>query len=413
MFRRNVFSEKTDISLLVHTQSYIGDDSVFRYLYNADKLEGINVSFMPVLGSDAPGVPAGKYIHDRVPNRTFSIMKCPNCSGVVRIHNMPDSETTDEQYSKLTENSILKGQCASDLFDYVVTEFPAPDALDCEIPVISYSECKEILRLRMVCCCDYHVSEHFKIDETFYYIYRHKYMFPAFQQFWSSCVEHQNLDWADALDNRLNLMARCLDQCKISAYKKVDNNSIMHIKYHLSYLLLLITGTFDNLAWLINNLYKMELEKGKGGNFNIDLKKQAFFDALKEKSMNAYAIIADPLFQYRLDAIRELRDRIVHRDFLQAYRGGKANNKIESSYLEANPVFYGKLQKAGFRDCDVAFKVGDRNLLYLIPFINFLETITVEMVDPLLRVITKDIYGKEENVILWKLFEFPCEPYVL
>lgn len=28
-------------------------------------------------------------------------------------------------------------------------------------------------------------------------------------------------------------------------------------------------------------------------------------------------------------------------------------------------------------------------------------------------IITKDIYGKGENVILWILFEFPCEPYVL
>ena len=413
MHQRNVFSDKTEISLLIHTQSYLENGAALKYLSDADKLEGINIFFMPMLNGNVSNLPLGRYIHNRESNRTFSILKFPQCSGVVKIHNMPDAQISDVEYCESTEQSILQGQCVSNLFDYIVTEKSAPDPFDCEIPVISLSECREILRLRMICCGDYHVSEHFRIEETLYYIYRHKYIFPSYQQFWSSCVENNNLDWADALDNRLNLMARCLDQCKISAYKRIDNNSIMHIKYHLSYLFLLITGAFDNLAWLMNNLYQMELEKRSGGHFNIDLKKTVFQDVLKEKSKNVYSVISDTLFQCRLDAIRELRDRIVHRDFLQAYRGGNANSRNETSYFDADSVFYSKLKQAGFSDSNVAIKIGTRNLLYMIPFINFLEMITVKMIDDMLKVITKDIYGKKENIVLWELFEFPCEPYVL
>ena len=412
MSRKNIFSEKTEVSVLVHTQSFLGNSDIFKYFHNVSKLEGINIFFMPLLKDLCEGIETGKYVHHREKNRVFSSLEFFRCSGVVKIHLNTDNKKTDDEYSLLTEESILRGECSSELFDYIVSDSAKANLIDCDVPVVSFSECREILRLKMAYCENYHVSEHFEIDEIMYYIYRHKKLFPSFQLFWSCSVKAQKLNWPDALDNRLDLMARCLDQCKISAYKKVGNNSIMQIKYHLSYLLLLITGTFDNLGWIINDLYKLELEKDRNGHFNVDLKKKVFYDSLKEKSVAGYNIISDTLFQNRLDAIRELRDRVVHRDFMRVYRGGRPGFENEVSYFDSDSLLYGKLQKAGFEDSDIAIKAGDHMMIYVIPFINFLEKITIEMVDNILKTITEDIYGKNETIELWKFFNFPCSPYV-
>lgn len=413
MRARNVFSEKSDVSILVHTKSYLENEFAMSYFEKANLIEGIHISFLPVIGEDAKGVITGEYSHVAMPNRILSVLKFENCSGVIKIHNMPDPNTTEAEYDVMTERSLLQGKCASQLFDYIVSETTKPDPLDCEVPIVSFQECCEILRLRMVCCGDYHISEKFLIEETLYYIYRHKFILPAYQTFWSCCVNEGDLDWANALDNRLNLLVRCLDQCKIATYKKTDNNSIMHIKYHLSYLLLLITGTLDNIAWLMNDLYKLDLEKEPKGHFNVDLKKTAFHKAILQKSSNAHSAITNDQFQNRLDAIRELRDRIVHRDFFEAFRGGKAGSRVEVSYFDADGPFYEKLKAAGFQNSDVAIRTESRNLIYMIPFINFLEKVTVEMVNELIKIMTKDIFGKEETVVLWKMLGFPCAPYVL
>src|SRR5699024_6972640 len=108
------------------------------------------------------------------------------------------------------------------------------------------------------------LTEHASCGETLYYIYYHKKLFAAFQTFWSACVASGNLsEWEGALDDRLLLFSVCLDQAKIEAYKDQNNTTAMYLKYHVAYLLLLITGTLDNIAWLINNLYNMGMEENE------------------------------------------------------------------------------------------------------------------------------------------------------
>ena len=112
-------------------------------------------------------------------------------------------------------------------------------------------------------------------------------------------------------------MTICFDQCKIEAYKSQNNTTVMYLKYHLSHLLLLITGTFDNLAWIINNQYDLKLHRMK-----IDLRGKDFKEAVENRSPEIHEILTDEEIVAIIDAIRELRDRIVHRDFIKAIRGG-------------------------------------------------------------------------------------------
>lgn len=365
------------ISVLVHTKSYIENMEAIQYFCNATKIDSIEIYFMPPL-EEKENVPvkAGKYT----------------------------------QYSK--ENRKINGRIKAELFDYIVCEEQEKKKDSCLTPVISYAECKEILRLFLVERKEFLVTEELRIDETFYYTYRHKYLFHELQNFWTKVCESGVIDdWSDALDNRLELMSICLDKCKIEALKPQNNCTVMHLKYHISYLLLLITGTFDNLAWLINNLYSLGLEEKNRQ--KIDLLKGTFKNYVKTKSLELYKIMSEDGFDHKIKAIRELRDRIVHRDFLQAVRGGNHKSEYDTSYLYLDLSAYQLLRQAGFESTTVSIKIGDNVCVDMMSFVNFAEQLVVHIVNSLLKVIAKEIYDSEENIVLWKMFDFPEKPYVL
>ena len=51
----NIFSNNlSQISVLVYTESFLGDELSFTYFHNAGKLESIHIYYMPVVG-DANG----------------------------------------------------------------------------------------------------------------------------------------------------------------------------------------------------------------------------------------------------------------------------------------------------------------------------------------------------------------------
>ena len=249
-----------------------------------------------------------------------------------------------------------------------------------------------------------------KADElTGINIYKHKQLFSEFQNYWSAVCKSKALDdWADALDNRLELMTICFDQCKIEAYKSQNNTTVMYLKYHLSHLLLLITGTFDNLAWIINNQYDLKLHRMK-----IDLRGKDFKEAVENRSPMIHEILTDEEIVAVIDAIRELRDRIVHRDFIKAIRGGRVYSNYETSYFYIDTRAFDLLRNAGLPDGAIECLITNAAFIDMIAFINFLESCTVSLVNRLLKVIAREIYNANDTYEIWKLLGFAVEPYVL
>lgn len=403
---------QNDIVILVHTQSYIENERAISYFQNASKLPGIQILYMPLLKGVTDRIITAKYKHHVEGRIAYTELETSKLCTMINTYSEVLGEINEQNCNEYAEKSLLRGKCRSVLFDYIIAENQeATNIFDCDVHVISLAECKEMLRLLLVSRNDFFINEHFSIHEFTYYIYRHKRMFPAFQAFWEAACKSLPDNWAEALDTRLDLISRSFDQCKICACWKMDNNTVMHLKYHFSYLLLLITGTLDNLAWIVNELYDLGFDEST--KHRVDLRGYAYKTALEEHAGAIYNITTDTLFVARLNMIRNMRDRIVHRDFLQAYRGGKANGKREICYLNTKRSTYNEIQDAGYKNDKYVIKTNDDVLVNMFSFIEFLERITVEMVNSLISVIAKEKFRREDTVVVWKLLGFPCEPYVL
>lgn len=409
--KKNVFSDnKEAISILVYTEKFLNDSVALKFFCNANKIPKIRIYFMPVLSNQKDcKLMVGEYSHFKHGVFTNVAINFVDCSGVVSIHNHLPENIDDIDIYKLSEKDIIHGQLVSDLFDYVVTRDFFPEQEECDIPVISLERCKELLRLFLVQRKQFIISERLNIDETFYYMYKHKQLFSEFQNYWSAVIENEvEYNWADALDNRLCMLTLCLDQCKIETYKRQNNLTVMHLKYHLSYLILLITGTFDNLAWIINNQYKLRLCRVK-----IDLKGSQFKNAIKDKSVAIYDVLEAEYAKTGIDAIRELRDRIVHRDFIKAIRGGNSKYKYETSYFWLDDETYNLIMRAGFENSGVKVKAGDNIFIDMHDLIYFLESRVVKITNELLKIIANEIYGARDTYEIWKMLGLSVEPYVL
>ena len=236
-------------------------------------------------------------------------------------------------------------------------------------------------------------------------------MFREYQNLWSSILKSKNntdIDTANALGNRLLLFSMCMDNASIEAYKKQDNITAMHIKYHVSYLLLLITGSFDSLAWLINNLYDLgfEIKKRK----QIDLINKDFCKAVEQKSSLLPFILTETDFINQVEAIRELRDRIVHRDFIDTISNGDGAKR--KNYLWIDQIASGKLLKAGFDEKWYYMKTGDCNAIDILSFLRYMQKVTVTIVNRFLKEISMEIYHSDTQYSINELLQLP-EPFVL
>ncbi|MFQ6794628.1 MAG: hypothetical protein ACLRT4_17865 [Thomasclavelia sp.] len=411
MKKKNVFSDNTkNISILVYTENFLDDCAALNFFCNANKLRKIQIYFMPVLSKQKNcELILGEYSHFNFKAFTNVVISFKDCSGVITIHRDLPKDIDDKEIYKLAEDNIIHGQLVSDMFDYVVTKKGFSDQEKCDISVISLERCKEVLRLFLVQRKEFWVREHYMIDETFYYIYKHKQLFLEFQNYWHAIInKKETYKWASALDNRLCMITICLDQCKIEAYKRQNNATAMHLKYHISYLLLLITGTFDNLAWIINNNYQLKLNRKK-----IDLRNNQFKNRVKDKSMAIYNVLEMEYSKTGIDAIRELRDCVVHRDFIKTVMVGNSKYNYETNCFWLNNKAYNLFVEAGLENSSVKLKMENNIFIDVHDFINFLESRVVNITNKLLKIIADEIYDARDTYEIWKILKLPVEPYIL
>ena len=404
--------EESIISMLVYTQSFICDNDSFLYFRNANLLKRIRIHYMPLLDKHGKSLPieTGYYKHTSEQNAIRISIEFSDCaSGVFISSNVPREESEDE-LNDIAEKCILHNRL-HELFDYIVASDAWCEEHEEYDNIISYSEAKDILRLFLIQKKDFEIINNFYVDESLYYTYRYKALFREYQSFWSSILKGKNdadIDIANALGNRLLLFSMCMDNSSIEVYKIQDNCTAMHIRYHVSYLLLLITGSFDSLAWLINNLYGLgfEIKKRK----QIDLINKDFRKAVEQKSSLLHSILSELAFINQVDAIRELRDRIVHRDFIDTVANGDGAKRKNYIWIDQNAS--DKLLKAGFDEKWYLTKTGDLNAIDILSFLRYLQKVTVTIVNRFLKEISMEIYHCDTQYSISKLLGLP-EPFVL
>lgn len=401
--------------MLIYTESFSNCPQEIAYFEKVSLFDEFDVDYLPVLNNTIKvNVEHCKYKHIREQNIIYSVIELKRSSGCIGTHNRVllenFDELTDTELNKLSERKIIEGNTYAAPFDLVaVSDEWASKNLPLAHNVVSLSKLKEFIRLFMINGRKFFITPHNHIDEFFYYIFRHKYLFKNFQHFWASNVHSLN-EYNDALDNRLLQFTICIDKIKSLLWLPQNNNTAMHLKYHISYLTLLSTGIFDNLAWIINNYYNLRLDQKS--RLNIALRKEIFIKGIKAKSPTLAAFIESNSVLNKINAINELRDRIVHRDFVKTIASGNTK-QISHNYLMIDDELKDRLLNAGVSQSSFPFSNTSLVCADIGDFTNFIEESVIYITDGLLEIINNELFNGNKQVVIWKMLDFPCEPYIL
>lgn len=189
----------------------------------------------------------------------------------------------------------------------------------------------DLVRVLLVNLGLYHVREHFTVDEGFYYTYRFKSVFRAYQPAWAAAtfgkttISEEVRDQLESLGTRLEFLCRAADRAAFFALRRANNDTQDNALYHLAYFVMLMTGMFDDLAWTLTYRYDLHLRR-----HDVVLKtagadtSSRFLDALRSAAPDLASRIENPDVQKLVQVFYPLRDSLQHRQFLQGllYVGG-------------------------------------------------------------------------------------------
>lgn len=191
----------------------------------------------------------------------------------------------------------------------------------------------EKLRILLVNGGVFFVSPNYRVGEWLYYLYRYKKLFSNFQLAWSISmyaqqIQDDNIESLNrqlkSLSQRLNLICRASDKAMYFSLKTPSHDTTDEVLYHLSYLVLLITGTFDDLAWIIKYRYSLELNDKQ-----IDLRYEEFINLLN-RSNYLYDYLENKCTQNKIKLFYPVRNELMHQEFLSGSHtsGGDFGNSI-------------------------------------------------------------------------------------
>ena len=248
----------------------------------------------------------------------------------------------DNIWDNIAPDSIvtLADIFASNSYDYMVVR--ADDPLLQEMNRISANivtpeQALDITRVLMVAHGHYYISPNtYSVGEGFYYLYRYKKLYRSYQHAWSIAVHTHGkespeiiFDQLGSLSRRLEFLCRAHD--KIAYYsQKTANHDVQHNQlYHLVYFVMLSTGVFDNLAHIIKEHHKLEIQ----ARTNIGLRytrAPKFYEELKNENTSLYDSLLSESVQRQIGAFYPIRDSLQHRVLFQVVQFSDFRNSIHN-----------------------------------------------------------------------------------
>jgi len=297
--------------------------------------------------------------------------------------------------------------------------------------VVCLDDVMERIRLFMLNYRLFYVEKWFNTCEISYYAHRRLKLFPNMKQLWSIINTHvENSEWVQSLYTRTELYLRAIDKLKINSLRQPNNIVATQYEYDFAFLILLVTGIFDNLAWLICKIYEIEL-----GKMDIKLiipneeKKRKFIKAVEEKCSCLSDFLSMELTQAKIGLVYPIRDTVVHRDYLTTVRYMDVQKKIDAVYLKVSPEIsqkFGKLTDLGMNlsHCFQHDKIGKSTVtdkatgktdiygasedMYIIPyaFIDMIDDMVSGLINSMTDIIVTSKNGSIASDSSTGIFEF-------
>lgn len=307
-------------------------EKAIKTLLELSKYEFLNIDFTPSWNNDAIKIlskyqlePCKYYYNEGYVSLNYNDVE----SFLIANTNKHHLEKLIHTNSEVKVIDSIAGN--SDNYDYfVVGKFDEIHKLKQKETTLHSERAIEIIRLLSINEDCIYANRNKKISEFYYYLFRFKKLFSEYQPAWT-IVLHANgygldskvEDHFDSLAHRLEMICRAVDKISIYSLKRADNGSQANILYHFGYLVMLITGVYDDLAWILKLIYKVELKK-----WDVTLRgdgNKKLFKFFSDKNEELYDFLTDVYTQDLINLLYPIRDALQHRQFVKGTRYSEQN----------------------------------------------------------------------------------------
>lgn len=186
--------------------------------------------------------------------------------------------------------------------------------------VITIKRALDLTRLILISHEYFKLSQAWQASEFEYYAYRFRNYFKHIAWFTAFSVKVKSNpllnDFIDSLSTRFELWCRAVDRARIHSMRGSKVDKFQNTLYDFNYYVLLTTGMFENLAWIINYAYGLGFNRDiardriKIGIRWTDPQNRIFLNKLGSNELNNF--ICESENQAVLDLFYALRNEVAH-----------------------------------------------------------------------------------------------------
>lgn len=407
--------EKNDIpliKLLIHTESFhqaiIDEELTINSLIDLSQFKFLNIIFTPTDSNDVIKIleQKGVEITEYKQCKDFITIKSRTFENVVLMGKDLDKY----------KNNLVEGSCVNKIdlftarnnyFDYFVVSkndnfFKSKYRKSKDVDSI---KAIDLVRILLVNLGYFYVNPYYKVNEGYYYLYRFKKLFFNYQYSWSNVVSLHGKNISedvfnqfDSLSLRLEMICRAADKVSFYDLKYANNDTQDNTVYHLGYLIMLITGVFDDIAWIITKLYSLKLSNMEVG-LKIPSKKTStkFYNKLHIKNIKLYEYLTNNIIQNKIKMVYPLRDTLQHREFMKGIHyleksSGYEKNlyRIPEKVVDCIKVF----SKGNLKEFGIMWRDGNLYYIEAYTFVSNLLNVVTEIINNVLVLIDWKEYLK-------------------
>ncbi|MFN7253339.1 MAG: hypothetical protein ACK4M9_21570 [Anaerobacillus sp.] len=197
-----------------------------------------------------------------------------------------------------------------------------------------------------------------------------------------------------SLHQRLYLISKALDKIDFHSLKNPNNDTLDECLYHLGYMIMLVTGAFDGIAWIIKDFYKFEINPQKIS-IQVPLKKKNtdFIKKLSVFNPKLYAFLLDEVTQKKINIIYQIRHSLQHRTFIQGMGYSTSEKKLPNLLFlpHESPDLFESLSIKESNFWGFKSKINEGKLFDLRTFAHRIFEVTSELVNDSLSLINWEL----------------------
>lgn len=329
------------MNVLIHSSSFVVNDSTVNLLelnltgyINIDATPTSNTEIIETFSKYNIVIP--KYKIDR----NHIAMVYENGFKNPRLYQDVYSKRISKLEISITNDDLL----FVDNYDYFISEVDSSIFTSLGLlNVLTLQEFRKIVGIILSNNNIFFYRYRYAINEGFYYQLRVDRYFTFFQKYWIVLMHYGKNDplfdkQIFSLSSRLLFITMAYEQIVFLLLARPSNDILTKFLYHFGFFVILCTGIFDDLAWMITYYYKITLNRMK-----ISLKNKGLINKIGHFNHKMYAELNDSSIQEIIESFYPIRDLLQHRDYMKGYT--VQSGSVRKHMLNIDTEAYNKLKK--------------------------------------------------------------------